>query len=105
MTTKPILQALLLAVAGLAASVALQVHAQDQGRGGRHGMPPELRAQLSAEQIAEFEAATSFEEKKALLDSWGIQMPAPPNNGRHHGPPPPRDDENQNQQQASGGTR
>ncbi|MBX3017745.1 MAG: hypothetical protein KF767_07650 [Bdellovibrionaceae bacterium] len=39
------------------------------------GLPPELRAQLTEAQIAELEAATNFEDKKTLLDAWGIKPP------------------------------
>lgn len=104
MSQKSIFKSLLLAAAGALASVAIQVHAQDQDRERGDRMPPELRAQLSADQIAQLEAATSFEQKKQLLDSWGIKPPKH-RRGDHHGPPPPRDGEDQQQDgsQGSGG--
>lgn len=59
--------------------------------GGPHrGMPPELKAQLTTEQQATLEAAATMEEKRQLLQAWGIKMPKPPGRGGPGGPGGPR---------------
>lgn len=60
-------------------------------------LPPEIRSQLTEEQISQLESATSREEKRALLESWGIEMRPPPHGDRHKGPPPKLDEETKSQ--------
>ncbi|MBX2986576.1 MAG: hypothetical protein KF802_01645 [Bdellovibrionaceae bacterium] len=72
-------------------SVALSARAQEEGRGRRpppnhEKMLERLKSQLSEEQWAELQAAGSMEERRALLESWGIKPPRPPRDGER----PPR---------------
>lgn len=101
MTQKPVLHTLMIAVVAFAVQASAQDSA-DQGQRRHHRMPPELREQLSADQIQQLEAAQTREEKKALLDSWGIQMPKPPHRRDGHHGPPPREDADQTQSSTGG---
>lgn len=51
------------------------LHADVTAARDNPGPPPEIRAQLTDEQLAELDAATSMEAKRSLLDSWGIRPP------------------------------
>lgn len=55
---------------------------------GRRGLPPELKAQLTEEQIEQLEKATSHEDRVALLRAWGIKPPQRPQGDHRRGPPP-----------------
>lgn len=46
--------------------------------GANGDIPPFLKEKLTTDQQTQLKAAQTMEEKKALLDSWGIKMPAPP---------------------------